>query len=44
MAPQFVTLRHWFPTSGRDPNQGHGGCDVGSREGFTENSIITKQK
>ena len=33
------------PTSGRDPNQGRGvgGSDVGSREGFMDNSIIMKK-
>jgi len=28
-----------FPTSGREPNQGRGGSDVGLREGFMKNSI-----
>jgi hypothetical protein len=36
-------LRQWFPTSGRDSNQGRGGSDVGSREVFMENSIIIKK-
>jgi len=29
----------WFPTSGREPNQGHRGSDLGLREGFMKNSI-----
>jgi hypothetical protein len=29
-----ITLYQWLPTSDRDPNQGRGGSDVGSREGF----------
>jgi hypothetical protein len=36
-------LKQWFPTSGRDPNLGRGGCDAGSRDGFIENSIIMKK-
>jgi hypothetical protein len=36
-------LSQWFPTSGRDPNQGRGVSDVGSREGFLKNSIIMKK-
>jgi hypothetical protein len=37
-------LYQWFPTCGRFPNQGGGVSDVGSREGFMENSIIMKKK
>jgi hypothetical protein len=33
----------WFPTSGRDPNEGRGDSDVRSREGFMENSTIKKK-
>jgi hypothetical protein len=33
-------VEQWFPTSGRDPNQARGSSDLGSREGFMENSII----
>jgi hypothetical protein len=36
-------LYQWFPTSGRDPNQDRGESDVGSQEGFMENSIIMKK-
>jgi hypothetical protein len=36
-------IKQRFPTPGRDPNQGRGGSDVGSREGFMENSIIIKR-
>ena len=36
-------MDQWFPPSGRDPNQGPGASDVGSREGFLENSIIIKK-
>jgi len=31
-----VTLRQWFPITGRDPNLGRGGTDAGSQEGFME--------
>jgi hypothetical protein len=37
-------LHQWFSTSGRDPNHGRWGSNVGSREGFMENSIIMKNK
>jgi len=30
----------WFPTSGCDTDQRRGGSDVGSREGFMENSLL----
>jgi hypothetical protein len=33
----------WFPTSGRDPNQGRGVSDVWSQGGFVENSINIKK-
>ena len=39
----FNAVPQWFPTSGRDPNQGRGGSDVGSGEGFMENAIIMKK-
>ena len=39
-----ISLHQWFPTSGRDPNQGCGWSDVRSRDGFMENSIIMKRK
>jgi hypothetical protein len=37
-------LHQWFPTSGRDPHQGRGVSDVGSREGCTENWIIIENQ
>jgi len=37
-------LSKWFPTSGRDPNEGRRGSDVGSRDSFVQNSIIMGEK
>jgi hypothetical protein len=36
------SLHQMFRISGRDPRKGRGVSDVGSREGFMENSIIIK--
>ena len=35
----MVSLERWFPTSGRDPNEGRGGSNVGTRDGFMENCM-----
>ena len=37
------TPEKWLTTSGRDPSQGRGGSDVGSRGGCMENWIIMKK-
>ena len=37
-------IEQWLPNSDRDPNEGSGGSDVGSRVGFMKNSTITKKK
>jgi hypothetical protein len=36
-------VHQWFTPLGRDPNEGRGGSDVVSQEGFMENSIIMKK-
>ena len=33
-------LMQWFPSSGRDPDEGRGGPDVESQDSFREDSII----
>ena len=43
-AVPWESVQLWFPTSGRDPNQGRRGSDVESREGFMENSIVIQKK
>jgi hypothetical protein len=39
VAMRLDHLQQWYPNSGRDPNQGCWGSDVGSREGFMDNSV-----
>jgi len=39
----LYSLSQWFPTSGRVPNQGRVGSDLGSPEGFMEKLIIIKK-
>jgi hypothetical protein len=34
------SVQQWFPTLGRDPNQGRGASDVGSREGVMEKVFL----